>query len=49
MRITINQLKKLIRETVEDIDPMALGHQAENLPSEKEDMFQLYSDMYKEM
>jgi hypothetical protein len=49
MRITIKQLKKLIRETVEDIDPMELEHQASNLPSEKEDLFQLYSDMYKEM
>lgn len=49
MRITVKQLKKLIRETVEDIDPMDLERQAENLPSNKEDMFQLYSDMYKEM
>jgi len=49
MRITIKQLKKLIRETVEDIDPMDLERQAGNLPSKKEDLFQLYSDMYKEM
>jgi len=49
MRITVKQLKQLIRETVEDIDPMDLERQAENLPSKKEDLFQLYSDMYKEM
>lgn len=49
MRITVKQLKKLIRETIEDIDPMDLERQAQNLPSKKEDLFQLYSDMYKEM
>jgi hypothetical protein len=49
MRITVKQLKQLIRETVEDIDPMDLERQAGNLPSTKEDLFQLYSDMYKEM
>ena len=49
MQITLKQLKELIREAVEDIDPMDLERQAENLPSKKEDMFQLYSDMYKEM
>lgn len=51
MRITVKQLKKLIRETVEDIDPMELERQAHNLKgmSKKEDLFQLYSDMYKEM
>lgn len=49
MRITVKQLKELIRETVEDIDPMDLERQAENLPSKKEGLFQLYSDMYKEM
>lgn len=49
MRITVKQLKQLIRETVEDINPMDLKRQAENLPSKKKDLFQLYSDMYKEM
>lgn len=49
MQITLKQLKELIREAVEDIDPMDLERQAENLPSKKEDMFQLYSDMYKEL
>ena len=49
MQITLKQLKELIREAVEDIDPMDLERQAENLPSKKEDLFQLYSDMHKEM
>lgn len=50
MRITVKQLKRLIRETVEDIDPMDLERQAHYLTGmEKEDLFQLYSDMHKEM
>lgn len=51
MRITVKQLKRLIRETVEDIDPMDLERQAGNLSrmDKKEDLFQLYSDMHKEM
>lgn len=51
MRITVKQLKSLIREAMEDIDPMELERQAQGLErmSKKEDLFQLYSDMYKEM
>lgn len=51
MRITVKQLKKLIRETVEDIDPMDLERQAQGIAgmSKKQDLFQLYSDMHKEM
>ena len=50
MRITVKQLKRLIRETVEDIDPMDLERQAHySTGMEKQDLFDLYSDMYKEM
>lgn len=51
MRITVNQLKSLIRETVENIDPMELERQARDVSSisKKEDLFQLYSDMHQEM
>jgi len=51
MQITLKQLKHLIKETVEDIDPMDLERQAGNLSKmdKKEDLFQLYSDMHKEM
>ena len=51
MRITVKQLKNLVREAVEDLDPMDLEREAKNVSNmdEKEDLFQLYSDMYKEM
>ena len=50
MRITVKQLKRLIRETVQDIDPMDLERQAHySTGMEKQDLFDLYSDMYKEM
>ena len=51
MRITVKQLKRLIRETVQDIDPMELEREAKNASrmDKKEDLFQLYSDMHKEM
>lgn len=50
MRITVRQLKNLVREAVEDLDPMDLERQAHYLTGmEKQDLFDLYSDMYKEM
>ena len=50
MRITVKQLKNLVREAVEDLDPMDLERQAHYLTGmEKQDLFDLYSDMYKEM
>lgn len=51
MRITVKQLKNLVREAVEDLDPMDLEREAKNASKmdKKEDLFQLYSDMYKEM
>lgn len=32
MKITVNELKKLISEAMEDVAPMDLEHQTENLP-----------------
>lgn len=51
MRITVKQLKNLVREAVEDMNPMDLEREAKNVSriNKKEDLFQLYSDMYKEM
>lgn len=50
MRITVKQLKNLVREAVEDLDPMDLERQAHySTGMEKQDLFDLYSDMYKEM
>lgn len=46
MRITVKQLKNLVREAVEDMKPYSDMYEE---ITDKEDLFQLYSDMYKEM
>jgi hypothetical protein len=50
-KLTVNQLKRLVREAIDEIDPMDLERQAKGVEkmSNKDELLGLYSDMYKEL
>lgn len=50
-KLTVKQLKRLVREAIDEIDPSELDRKAKYVDtiSDKDDLISLYSDMYKEL